>query len=131
MSRQLPRSVCRPWIAALLALGPAALPALAALADESPLGISRSSELHARLEARLDANDLARLADGFDATDPTTNDRWQNNASRNRYELQIAKRFKTAAGPCRSFELVATIDQHRTRVQGLACRKDDRWRVVE
>jgi hypothetical protein len=98
---------------------------------EASVEVAKDSQLYRRFGERIDAADLSRIDESLSDGDKPLTDRWRNPADGNVYLLAAAKTFDTAAGPCRAFDLTATIQTHRTTVHGLACRKHGHWRIVE
>ena len=98
---------------------------------ESALQLAKGSQLHRRLGEHLADSDLARIDESLASGKSPVTDRWRNPFDGTVYVLSTAESFDTAAGPCRAFDLTATIETRRTAVHGLACRKHGQWRIVE
>lgn len=101
------------------------------LVAKATLEIGKRSEVHRQLGDAISEQDLNRIDEALSSGDEPVSDRWRSIADGNVYVLNADRSFDTAAGPCRSFDLIATIQQRRTAVQGLACRKHGHWHIVE
>jgi len=78
-----------------------------------------------KIGAKMDEADRLKAAQALESTPTGQSVAWKNPDTGDQYTFTPTKTEQTAAGPCREFKVVGTVDGKPENVSGTACRQPD------